>query len=137
MGSKSEVRASASAAVARQQQLCLMTTKLWESWLTAAMSYNNQQQGDNTYQAPTTRGIAMAIGTGVKRAIFLGPKSLKQNQGTVTAWFAVVPQQHNSVGLIGRTRLTCDIFCWFDRKVYISCVCINKKIGLWVIVLQL
>jgi len=27
----------------------------------------------------------MAIGTGVKRAIFLGPKSLKQNQGTVSA----------------------------------------------------
>ena len=45
---------------------------------------------EGAYQAPTTRGIAMAIGTGVKRAIFLGPKSLKQNQGAFSAWFAVV-----------------------------------------------
>ncbi|KAA6422483.1 MAG: hypothetical protein FRX49_07658 [Trebouxia sp. A1-2] len=42
---------------------------------TAAVTHDNQQGGGGAHQAPTTRGIAMAIGTGVNRAIFLGPKT--------------------------------------------------------------
>ena len=46
----------------------------------------------------------MAIGTGVKRAIFLGPKSLNQSQGTISFWqglgFRVLPSfWQNSIDL--------------------------------------
>lgn len=41
-------------------------------------------QGRGAYHAPTTRGMAMAMGTGVKRAILGGPKSLHTIQDHVS-----------------------------------------------------